>query len=197
MQHPGRDLHRFDGGYVQRLRDGDPDTERHFVSYFKDLLRIKLQSRLRSRQLVEDACQETFLRIFRTLRSGVEIRDPERFGAYVNTVCDHVLLELYRSEKRHMPVSDRAVAEIEDETPVVEDRLVSIERRALVRRVIDDLPELDRRLMRALFVEERDKDEVCKAFKVDRSYLRVLLHRAKLRFRALYLARTDAMTRNG
>ncbi|NJK42612.1 MAG: DUF1838 family protein [Aquincola sp.] len=82
MQYPGRDFHRFDGGYVQRLRDGDPDTERHFVSYFKDLLRIKLHSRLRSRQLVEDACQETFLRIFKALRSGVEIRDPERFGAY-------------------------------------------------------------------------------------------------------------------
>ena len=93
--------------------------------------------------------------------------------------------------------ADAAVAEIEDDTPVVEDRLVSIERRALVRQVIDDLPELDRRLMRALFVDERDKDEVCKAFKVDRSYLRVLLHRAKLRFRALYLARTDAMSRNG
>lgn len=197
MQRSGRDFHRFDGEYVQRLRDGDPDTERHFVSYFKDLLRIKLHARLRSRQLAEDACQETFLRIFKTLRSGAEIREPERFGAYVNTVCDHVLLELYRSEKRHRPVSDAAVAEIEDETPVVEDRLVSIERRALVRQVIDDLPELDRRLMRALFVEERDKDEVCTAFKVDRSYLRVLLHRAKLRFRALYLARTDATSRNG
>jgi RNA polymerase sigma-70 factor, ECF subfamily len=197
MQHSGRDFHRFDGEYVQRLRDGDPDTERHFVSYFKELLRIKLHSRLRSRQLVEDACQETFLRIFRTLRSGAEIREPERFGAYVNTVCDHVLLELYRSEKRHAPVSDAAVAEIADETSLVEDRLLSIERRALVRRVIDDLPELDRRLMRALFVEERDKDEVCAAFEVDRSYLRVLLHRAKLRFRALYLARTDATSRNG
>lgn len=65
------------------------------------------------------------------------------------------------------------------------------------RRVIDDLPDIDRRLMRALFVEERDKDEVCKEFSWDRSYLRVLLHRAKLRFRALYLARTDVTKRNG
>jgi RNA polymerase sigma-70 factor, ECF subfamily len=197
MQHAGRDFHRFDGAYVQRLRASDPDTERHFVSYFKDLLRIKLRSRLRSRQLVEDACQETFLRVFKALRSGEEIRNPERLGAYVNTVCDHVLLELYRSEKRHSPVSDASVADIEDDVPVVEDRLVDAERRALVRRVIDDLPELDRRLMRALFVDEREKDDVCREFKVDRSYLRVLLHRAKLRFRALYLARTDATSLNG
>ncbi|MFZ5636126.1 MAG: RNA polymerase sigma factor [Pseudomonadota bacterium] len=197
MQDSGRDFHRFDGGYLQRLRMGDPDTERHFVSYFKDLLRIKLNARLRSRQLVEDACQETFLRVFKALRSDMEIRNPERIGAYVNTVCDHVLLELYRSEKRHMPVSDASVAEIEDDAPIVEDRLLADERRALVRRAIDELPDIDRRLLRALFVEDRDKDEVCEEFEVDRSYLRVLLHRAKLRFRALYLARSDDAHRNG
>jgi RNA polymerase sigma-70 factor (ECF subfamily) len=197
MQHSGRDFQRFDGGYLQRLRGGDTETERHFIAYFKDLLRIKLRSRLRSPQLVEDACQETFLRVFKTLRSGEEIQHPERLGAYVNTVCNHVLLELYRSEKRHRPMSDSSVAYIEDDAPIAEDRLLAVERRVLVRRVIDDLPDLDRRLMRALFVEERDKDEVCKEFKVDRSYLRVLLHRAKLRFRALYLARTNTTKRNG
>lgn len=197
MQRPGRDFHRFDGGYLERLRGGDPDTERHFVSYFKDLLRIKLRSRLRSRQLVEDACQETFLRVFKALRSDEEIQHPERLGAYVNTVCNHVLLELYRSEKRHMTMPDAAVADIEDDAPAIEDRLLAVERRLLVRRVMDELPDLDRRLMRALFVEERDKDEMCKELKVDRSYLRVLLHRAKLRFRALYLVRTDAENHNG
>lgn len=197
MQHTGRDFQRFDAAYVHRLRGGDPETERHFVAYFKDLLRIKLHSRLRSRQLVEDACQETFLRVFKALRSDEEIRHPERIGAYVNTVCDHVLMELYRSEKRHITMSDASMDEIEDQAPMAVDRLQAVERRVLVRRVIDDLPDIDRRLMRALFVEERDKDEVCKEFKVDRSYLRVLLHRAKLRFRALYLARTDVTKRNG
>lgn len=197
MQHSGRDFQRFDGGYVQRLRGGDPDTERHFVCYFRDLLRIKLQSRLRSRQLVEDACQETFLRVFKALRSGEEIHYPERLGAYVNMVSNHVLQELYRSEKKHTTMPDSSVADIEDDAPVVEERLLAGERREMVRRVIDDLPDLDRRLMRALFVEEREKDELCEEFKVDRSYLRVLLHRAKLRFRTLYLARTDATSING
>ena len=40
--------------------------------------------------------------------------------------------------------------------------------------------------MRALFFEEKDKDEICKDFGVDRDYLRVLLHRAKQSFRAFY-----------
>jgi RNA polymerase sigma-70 factor, ECF subfamily len=44
----------------------------------------------------------------------------------------------------------------------------------------------DRELLRAIFLEEGDKDEVCRRFGVDRDYLRVRLHRAKERFRLLY-----------
>jgi RNA polymerase sigma-70 factor (ECF subfamily) len=35
-------------------------------------------------------------------------------------------------------------------------------------------------------LEEKDKDEVCEQFGVDRDYFRVLLHRAKDKFRVLY-----------
>jgi hypothetical protein len=38
-----------------------------------------------------------------------------------------------------------------------------------------------------LFFEECDKDEVCRRLNIDRGYLRVLLHRAKLRFKAEYV----------
>jgi RNA polymerase sigma-70 factor (ECF subfamily) len=53
--------------------------------------------------------------------------------------------------------------------------------------VLDDLTEKDRRLLREVFLEEKDKDEVCRSFGVDRNYLRVLVHRAKQNFRARYL----------
>jgi RNA polymerase sigma-70 factor (ECF subfamily) len=49
------------------------------------------------------------------------------------------------------------------------------------------MPERDRRLLREVFLEERDKDEVCRDFGVDRDYLRVLLHRAKQSFKSMYL----------
>lgn len=180
---------RFDEDYLERLRREDAETERDFVTYFGELLRVKLRSRLRSRRLVEDACQETLLRVFRTLRSGEELRHPERLGAYVYAVCGNVLREVYRSEQRHPQASDSGVWKLEDDAPAVEDRLLIAERRAAVRRVIDELPERDRRLMRALFVEDRDKDEVCAELDVGRDYLRVLLHRAKRRFRDLYVER--------
>jgi RNA polymerase sigma-70 factor, ECF subfamily len=58
-----------------------------------------------------------------------------------------------------------------------------------VRRVLQTLPPRDADLLRAVFLEEGDKDEVCARFGVERDYLRVLLHRAKEKFKTNYLRR--------
>jgi RNA polymerase sigma-70 factor, ECF subfamily len=65
-----------------------------------------------------------------------------------------------------------------------EGQVVTRERKDLVRNVLDTLPEKDRHILRAVFLEDTDKAEVCRRFDVNRDYLRVLVHRAKIRFRA-------------
>jgi len=173
----------FDAAYVERLRSRDPVTERHFVGYFGELIMMKLRRRLRSRALIEDVRQETLLRVFRALGRPEGLRNPERLGAFVNSVCNNVMREFLRAEGRRPPTVD----EVDRATdPDPEASLISEEGQELVRRVIQRLPEKDQRVLRALFLEERDKDAICAEFGVDRDYLRVLLHRAKLHFRALY-----------
>ncbi len=44
-------------------------------------------------------------------------------------------------------------------------------------------------MLRSVFFDETDRDEVCRELGVDRQYLRVLLHRAKNSFRAVYTRR--------
>jgi RNA polymerase sigma-70 factor (ECF subfamily) len=58
-----------------------------------------------------------------------------------------------------------------------------------VREILLELPPRDRSLLKAIFLDERDRDEVCQEFGVDRDYLRVLLHRAKQEFKAEYVKR--------
>ena len=58
-----------------------------------------------------------------------------------------------------------------------------------VREILEELPERDRRIIKEIFIEERDKDEVCRSYGVNRDYLRVLLHRAKKAFKSHYLSK--------
>lgn len=178
-------LFAFDESYLQRLRDRDVPTEKHFVDYFSTLLQIKLRSRLRSWQAVEDVKQETFVRVLAALRSEGGIRHAERLGAFVNSVCNNILLEVYRSYARDGK-TDATMPETPDRTIDLEGLLTTQETQRLVRTVLDRLSEKDRRLLRALFIEETNKDELCREFGVDRDYLRVLLHRAKQSFKAAY-----------
>ena len=182
-------FHSFDEAYVARLRAGDARTEQHFVSYFSALIQIKLRSRLPSREAIEDARQETFARFFVNLRKGT-ILQPERLGSYVNSICNNVLKEQYRSGARDTPLyedNDDKEKELPAEGIGILDALESKETVKKVREILDKLSERDRRLLREVFLEERDKDAVCRDFGVDREYLRVLLHRAKQSFKSLYL----------
>lgn len=179
-------LYEFDDDYVRRLRNGDPWTEEHFVRYFNELLLIKLRGRLRSMEAVDDARQEVFVRVMRTLRSDEGVRDGRKLGAFVNSVCNNVLLETWRSGKRVDQLDEAQYAEVPDKALSVDEALVTNETRARIRRVVEQLPRRDADILRALFLEDRDKDEICRSFGVDRNYLRVLVHRAKEKFRAEY-----------
>jgi RNA polymerase sigma-70 factor (ECF subfamily) len=184
----------FDESYLERLCSGDFRTEEHFVAYFSELIRLKLRSRLRSPQAIEDVRQETFVRVFTLLRKKSGIRQPDRLGAFVNSICNNVLLEQYRSASRSAPMEDGQETEIPDTSVDVAAALESREMQDKVREILEAMPERDRRVLREIFIEERDKDEVCRDFGVDRNYLRVLLHRAKQVFRTTY---TKSLTARG
>lgn len=174
----------FDAAYVEKLCAGDQLTQEHFVAYFTELLRIKLRSRLQSSHAVDDVCQETFARVFAVLHKDRGLRQPERLGAFVNTVCNHVLLEQYRSSSR--------IEELPELPATGVDALELFAARQLkekVREILLDLPMRDRDLLKAVFLEERDRDEICGELGVDREYLRVLLHRAKQEFKVEYVKR--------
>jgi RNA polymerase sigma-70 factor (ECF subfamily) len=173
----------FDAAYVERLTRGDEETERHFTGYFGDLLTLKLRSRLRSPALVEDAKQETFLRVLTTLRRRGGLESAGSLGAFVNSTCNNVLFETYRAETKRRQNVPEDETPIESPTASAETVMIGADEQELVRQAIAELPAKDRELLRSLFFEERDKDEICRSLGVDRQYLRVLVHRAKGRFR--------------
>lgn len=179
-------LQSFDESYVQRLQAGDFRTQEHFVAYFSELIQLKLRSRVNSPQAIEDIRQETFTRVFVALRDD-KLRQPERLGAFVNSMCNNVLLEHYRSSSRSDSLDDEDQPEIPATNVDIFGTIAAKQIGEKIREILEEMPERDRRLLHDVFLEERDKDEVCSDFGVDREYLRVLLHRAKQSFKSMYL----------
>jgi RNA polymerase sigma-70 factor, ECF subfamily len=188
----GLELFAFDASYVEKLQAGDAHIEVHFVNYFSELIRLKLRSRLNSKEAIEDVRQETFMRVLTLLRGKGGLRQPDRLGPFVNSVCNHVLFEHYRSQKRtEATIDDEVEATIAGREPSALSLLEAKDTERVVRQILNQLPERDRRLLQ-LLLEERNKDEVCAEFGITREYLRVLLHRAKQSFKSCYTSRLGA-----
>jgi RNA polymerase sigma-70 factor (ECF subfamily) len=181
----------FDAGYIEDLCAGDRATQEHFVGYFSELLHLKLRSRLQSPQAIEDVRQETFARVLATLRRENALRQPESFGSFVNTVCNNVLLEHYRSSSRSKSLDEEGSPEPHATGADVVSVIAAKQLKAKVREILLELPLRDRSLLKAVFLEERDREDICREFGVDRDYLRVLLHRAKQVFKVEYLKRMN------
>ena len=173
----------FDENYLSALRDRDPDAENFLISHFSRPVQLKLRARLRSPELIQDACQETFLRVLRYFGSGKTLDSPASLPGFIHSVCHNVALELLRSHTRQSQVPENA-PDIVDSSPGPEKQFASGQRSELVGRVLGEMNEKDRQHLRRVFLDEEDKDQVCREFQVDRNYLRVLLHRARVRFRA-------------
>jgi RNA polymerase sigma-70 factor (ECF subfamily) len=178
-------FHQFNETYLHELRAQDVTTEAHFVSYFSKILHNKLRRRLACPEHIKDVQQETLLRAWAAVRSEGGIRQPERFGAFVSSVCNNILRESYRSRARIKPLEDLP-CDPADQSPSPDGMLLAAETKRQVQRVLAKLPAKDRKILRAVFLEQRDKDEVCVELGVSREYLRVLLHRAKQQFVAEY-----------
>lgn len=173
--------HDFDADYIRRLVSGDAETERHFTEYFEQLLVLKLRPRLRSAAQVEDARQETFVRVLSTLKEKGGLANAGSLGAFVNGVCNNVLFEMYRANARTTGLDDEY--DEEATTQAADLALMTDEAREEVRAALLELPERERLVLKWLFFDERDKNDICRDLQIDRGYLRVLVHRAKSRFR--------------
>ncbi len=184
-------FHSFDDDYLSRLREGDFPTQEHFRKYFTAMMKVKLRSRLKSPDAIEDVQQETFARFYMALHEG-KIREPKSLGSYVNSMCNNILKESWRAD----PVisldsgdTPEPPAAPFDVSKIIDDGQVAQK----IQNVIEQLPERDRRVLRAVFFEERDKDEVCRELGVTRDNLRLLLHRAKQKFKHLYADGNDSL----
>jgi RNA polymerase sigma-70 factor, ECF subfamily len=181
------DFYSFDAEYLRRLQARDPATEGHFASYFGKRLQIKLRSRGFTSAVLEDISQETFYRVLMAVRNSTVLY-PERFGAYVNSVCDKVILEKYREHARNQHLDVDAM-DLPDGKTNLEAMVLRKEKRAIVADILAKMAPKKRNMLRALLFEQLDRSELCARFKVNSDYLRVLLFRAKEDFVALCKAR--------
>jgi RNA polymerase sigma-70 factor (ECF subfamily) len=130
---------------------------------------------------VEDIVQETLTRFLTAARDG-KIQNPEAIGAFANGVCRNVISEFRRRNLRSEPILE-AVPEPPARGLAETD---AFELRQAVAHGLDQLPSRDRNVLRAYYLKEKSKAEILAQMGLTDENFRVILFRAKEKFRAIY-----------
>ena len=177
-------MRNFDENYLQALARREAQVENDLISSFTRQIKAALRSRLRSSEAVEDACQETLLRVFSYFRNGRTLRSPESLPAFIHAICTRVAMEANRAESRSGVRFDE-LPDVIDLRPDPESKTIAQQRRQTVWILLAELSDKDRHLLRSVCLDEEDREVVCRRFRVSRDHLRLLLYRARLRFKDL------------
>jgi RNA polymerase sigma-70 factor (ECF subfamily) len=129
---------------IARFRDGDPDAVRAVYREYGRLVYTVALRALGSRELAEDAAQQTFVQAWRAAHSF----DPGReLGPWLVTIARRVAIDIHRRERRreHDRLDDAASTEpaLIAGPPDIERSYAAWE----LRRALDDLPAEERELV--------------------------------------------------
>jgi RNA polymerase sigma-70 factor, ECF subfamily len=171
------ELYTFDAAYLARLRARHPETLSHFGMYFTRLLTLKLRRAGLPNNGGDDIRQETLLRVLKAVEAD-KVEEPEKLGPYVFSVCRRVTQEWWRDEGSGWSLENDEAYDFPDPADGPEERVRNEELRKTATWVLEQVAKKDRQILIAVFLDERDKDDICREFNVSRAYLRVLVHRA-------------------
>jgi RNA polymerase sigma factor (sigma-70 family) len=148
----------FDENFINALGAQKADAENLLFEYFSSLVKLKLQGRLRSPELIEDAYQETFLRVLKFFRSGKRLVDPASLPGFVHSVCQNIAWEFQRAHTRQSQLPDEVIYADVADTSSGQQELMVTEQLKSVEQLLKELPERDRQLIRVFLEKETEKD---------------------------------------
>lgn len=121
---------------VRRLRAGEREAFADLMALTEARVLALAWRILGDRHLAEDAAQETYLRVFRSLDS---YRLGERFEAWLVRIAVHVCYDLAR-KRGPRPVEVASLEALPGEAAEAEAAILLDQRRALIRRALATLP---------------------------------------------------------
>jgi len=138
----------------------DGELEREFEARLAESSTLAFRvaySVLRHREDAEDVAQEAFAKAHRSFR---QLRDRDRFRAWLARVAWRLAIDRYRAKKRHHAIETEQGADLAVAAPSTADEVVSRERAQQLWAAIDALPEKLRLVIVLASIEGHDIKEV-------------------------------------
>jgi len=179
---------RSDVQLMLDVKAGDEQSFELLLQRYRTPLVNFLYRMVRSREQAEDLAQEVFIRVYRAREEYVP---SAKFTTWLFRIATNLALNSlrdHRYQKMEMSIDapltadaeggDERPFEVADKHATVEQDLVEQERKKMIRRAIEKLPEKQRAAVLLHKYQELDYAEIAKILSCSESALKSLLFRA-------------------
>ena len=172
---------------VSGILSGDASAEAELVNRFQAGVFQIIMSVVRNRTLAEDLSQDTLITIIKKIRNG-DLQRPDKLRSFVSSVARfHAIEQIRAIRRRDFTENLEAAEQLPDPTPNQLEELQASEEFREIRVVIDELIPRYRELLLRFYVNEESKEVICADLNLTSAQFDGVLHRARKRYRELYL----------
>lgn len=162
---------------VERAQNGDSDAFAElYLATYKRVHRFAYQY-LRSEQDAEDAVQETYVLVFRKLRT---LKDPKLFLSWVNQIAFRVCFAMQKKKKEEEArLADMDSADVPKEASAAtqpEDIVIRIDEKNFIIQKVMGLPFTESQVIILHYYNEMKIDDIARLLEISRSSVKRYLN---------------------
>lgn len=167
-----------DQALIDAILAGDTQPFSGIVDSYKDLVFTLALRMLKHREEAEEASQDTFIKVFRSLN---RFRGESKLSTWVYKVAYHTCLDRLKKQKREQHVvaideyTEHQVKTIDNAL----DRMQKEERKQAIQECLKLLPSTDSALLTLFYFEELSLDEIAKIVDLTVNNVKVKLFRSR------------------
>ncbi len=167
-----------DSELVSRVLNGDASAFDTLVMRYRAVVYRQALRRVGHSQDAEEVTQISFLKAYQNLS---HLRQSTDFGAWLRTITTHESISWMRAKRPDTSDLDLFQETRRDDGPTPEQALMEEEVRRAVRQALASLPEHERRVAQAFYLEGKSYREIQQKYGLARTSIAGYLYRARQR----------------
>jgi RNA polymerase sigma-70 factor, ECF subfamily len=173
---------------VSRIIAGDREAEDELVKRYNRGVSFIIRQEVRDTSIADDLYQETFCLLLEKIRRG-EVREPEKLSGFVCSVAKNLAISHFRrAARREILTGTEEITSLPHPAPNQLEGLLRKEKVELVRQVLKEMTnQRDIEVLYRFYIAEEEKEKICADLGLTSAQFNLVLHRARERYRELYL----------
>lgn len=176
--------------YIDQILNGDANAFAILVDRYKNLVFTLTLRMLKNREEAEEASQDTFVKVYKSLHS---FKGESKFSTYIYRVAYNTCLDTIKKNKKHH--NDVAIDEFTEHQVITIDNalnaLTEAEYQQSIKECIAMLPEMDGFLLTLYYFEDLSLDEIATVVNLEANNIKVKLFRSRKKLMTIFKERLE------